>query len=569
MSMMLVLGFEAFAQNGVIPPEKAEPSPKEKEIKADNYFIDGLKHMMMDDHDKALAQFKLAAEIFPENSGINYQIAKVYKLKEDYTRALVHLGLALEQDPSNQHFYLMRAEILSETGKYAEAATVYEQLLQLDPEAKDIYPMLAEIYLTTGEHDKALIALRKTKEEIGYVPDMIIELQKVLIKLGQEDEAIKEGLEWIAAYPDLDDAHMAMAQLLLSLGRIEEAEQHLKNFLINVRENAEMRLMLAQISGISLNEDEDGTDANLKAAFNNPDLPIQSKIEILLGLMADLPDAELEKLIGELCVGLVNDNPTSGEAHAVYADFLYRIQRPGESIESYKKSIEYNKGNFQVWQNLLSLLLHSMDYEALDAYTESALEYFPNTANFYVFASLAKLNTGDLREAGYMLETANAYVQDGIDLKAILDLLNAYHQFLLGKATEGKTAIENILKTEPRNTDALNLLAKIHLAEKDTKKADEISERLLQINPNFADYLITRIRSLMAASKWDEALQICNKALKVGYGKALGIILESVGDIYHAKGNETEAIANWEKARKYGNTSTELHRKIGEKDAQN
>lgn len=88
----------------------------------------------------------------------------VHVLKEDTEAAIADFRLLIEKDPENSAYRQSLIEALSRAGKVDEALAELNQLVESSPENAEVYMLRARFYITTGETDKALEDLNKLLE---------------------------------------------------------------------------------------------------------------------------------------------------------------------------------------------------------------------------------------------------------------------------------------------------------------------------------------------------------------------------------------------------------------------
>lgn len=84
-----------------------------------------------------------------------------------------------------------------------------------------------------------------------------------------------------------------------------------------------------------------------------------------------------------------------------------------------------------------------------------------------------------------------------------------------GQLQSAETIYKEILHLQPRNFDALQLLATIAAQRKQSALAVEIFDRALQIQPNHADALCNRGNALRELRRYGDALDSYDRALKI------------------------------------------------------
>lgn len=90
-----------------------------------------------DKGNEALNYFLLALNLDPENSILNYNVAKAYQASEEYEKALNYYQKALTIDPEMFNAFYNIAVIKTQQGKSKEAIEAFTSYLHLNPQADD------------------------------------------------------------------------------------------------------------------------------------------------------------------------------------------------------------------------------------------------------------------------------------------------------------------------------------------------------------------------------------------------------------------------------------------------
>src|SRR5262245_3739630 len=92
-------------------------------------------------------------------------------------------------------------------------------------------------------------------------------------------------------------------------------------------------------------------------------------------------------------------------------------------------------------------------------------------------------------------------------------LQNAWRLHQAGNLNEAARLYQDVLKTNPRNFNALQLLGFVHFQRGEFADAERIMEKAIRINPSSVDALYNRGCALQALERLKEALQCLGKAL--------------------------------------------------------
>src|SRR5690606_23191988 len=123
-------------------------------------------------------------------------------------------------------------------------------------------------------------------------------------------------------------------------------------------------------------------------------------------------------------------------------------------------------------------------YDSLKVDAEKALELYPMNTNFYYFAGIANLRTGNYQTAIDILNEGSVYLTEPLD-KADFNSLTAEAYFGLKSFKKGEEMYEKAIKETKDNT-YLKVNYALTLAKNKTnlEKANQLIDEALLVNAN-------------------------------------------------------------------------------------
>jgi tetratricopeptide (TPR) repeat protein len=130
-----------------------------------------------------------------------------------------------------------------------------------------------------------------------------------------------------------------------------------------------------------------------------------------------------------------------------------------------------------------------------------------------------------------------------------------------GKFTEAYAAYDSCLQWKPDNISCLNNYAYFLSEEdKDLDKAERMSKKTIDEEPENPTYLDTYAWILFKQQRYEEAQKYIDKVLELSPSPD-ATLLEHAGDIYSKTDNTKEAVAFWKKALEGKSKNAKLIRK--------
>ena len=543
--------------------ESGNLSSKQK-IEFDNLFFDANKEKMLGNYDKAEIGFMSALKINPENNAANYELANVLLLEKKTDKALPYSKTAADGDVHNEWYQLQYADCLKRNKQVAEVAKVYERLVKNFPDKVEFYYELANAYLYSNRVNDALSVYDKAETHFGISEETAMQKISIYKSLNKPDKAVEEVQNLIKAFPKVAKYYGMLGELYQIKGMPEKAFEAYQDLLKVDPNNAFVHLSLADY--YRNRKENDKAFAEIKTAFGNSDLDIDTEIKILLSyydITEKFPELKADAM--ELCKMIVNVHSDEAKAYAMYGDFLFRDQKYKEAREQYNKAIKLDKEKYSLWNQLITIDLVLKDFVSAEKESGEAMELFPNQPAPYLLNGQANIELKKYQKAVDVLKTGKEYVIEDKVVKAqfyglLGDAFNSLQNY-----TESDAAYDKALEYTPDDVTILNNYAYyLSLRKVKLEKAEAMSKKTNDLKPNNSSYLDTYGWILYQMNKYDDAKVWIGKALENG-GNTSGTELEHYGDILFKLGDTENAIKYWNDAKKAGGASNLIDKKIFEK----
>ena len=535
----------------------------EKELKAEAYFVEGMKYYIAETFDKAIPLFKKAAEENPTSSGVNFMLAKSFLATNDLANASIYSEKALKIDDDNKFYRKFLGEIYTKQKRYKEATTMYEKLADKFPNDVDNYLDLSNVYILQEKFSDAVEIYNKIERTIGVSEEITRQKQLIYLKQNKLEKAIEEGDKLIASEPTEPEYVVQQAQILISNERYAQAIKMLQNAVKKNPDFAEGHVLLAEI--YRKQNELEKCNEELQVAFANKNLPVEIKFKILgsymLMMKEDNSNKTLENLLN-LTQELVKQSPKEAKGYVVLGDLLMKKGEMATARDSYVKSTLYDKSVFEVWLAIVELDSKLNHIDSLAKHSEEAIEYFPNQSFFWYHNGFANFAKKNYEKAISSLEEARNLAVDNPELGKHVNALlgDTYNE--LKQYAKSDDAYEAVLKTDPDYEHVLNNYSYYLSLRKDKlSRAVQLSSRLAEKFSENATYLDTHAWVLYTMKEYQNSREFLEKAIKQNSGVS-GTIIEHYGDVLFQLGEKDKALEQWKKARQMGENSKSIDKKI-------
>lgn len=120
---------------------------------------------------------------YPQLSGSNYQMARIYLLQKQHDKALEQVNISLQKNPRNYYSMSLKGVILKAQGKFTEAKSTYLKAIEIFPSYSKSHlnlGVLADIYL--GDLNLALreynTYMKLTSNKDKKVANWVLEVER-------------------------------------------------------------------------------------------------------------------------------------------------------------------------------------------------------------------------------------------------------------------------------------------------------------------------------------------------------------------------------------------------------
>ena len=412
---------------------------------------------------------------------------------------------------------------------------------------------------------EAVKAYDKLEDRTGVNKDISTAKARIYQRMGKNDMAVSELQKLIANDPNDPQAYGMLAEVYQAMGQKEKALETYNRILEIDPDNPFIHLSLADY--YRSNGEKEKSVVELKKAFNNPELGIETKISILSSYYALIElHPELREQAMEMTELLVKTHPSDPRAFAVRGDFLIQEKKYEEARVAYRKAQELGSKEFTVISQILFLDSQLQDWDAMIRDSEEAMNLFPDQPLVYFFNGIANSQKKQFAKAVVSLNAGVKLVVDNKELESnfYASLGDAYQE--LKDFTRSDENYDKALDIDPKNANVLNNYAYyLSVRGERLEKAEQMSKLSNELEPNQASYEDTYGWIMFRLGRYNDAKEWIGKSLKNSNDNS-ATVLEHYGDVLFKLGDSTGALDYWQRAKNAGEGASEfLEKKILER----
>jgi tetratricopeptide (TPR) repeat protein len=519
----------------------------ENKYKTSAQLIDAVKEKNMGNFQEAESLLRNFVSENENSSVAHYQLALVYQELDKIVEALNSAKIANKLEPNNQWYLQLLGELYDQMHNYKESNKIWQNLAKDYPDQHEYCynTVLANVY--QGKWEEAIKGYDLLEKQIGPSEELALAKQRIWLMDNNVDKGAMEIEKLAELYPREVRFPLMIGDLYMT------NEMHHKAKIYYDRaykiDSLDPYVNVALANFYKKTDNKTDSYGNLKIAFANPKMDIDTKVKVLLSYytVTELYDTLLSDAYA-LANILVETHPYEAKAWSIYGDFLIRDARYMEAEEAFAKVLLYDKSKFIIWEQYLMLLSnHNKDKELLEASSE-AIELFPSQPFLFLSKGLALYNLQRYSEAIESLEFGRRLLIEDNETAESIYVYLAESYYKEKQYAKSYQNFDKALKINPRSKYVLNNYSYyLSLQEEKLDLAISMCEKLMRIEPNNANSQDTYAWVLFKANKIDEALIWIEKAVKNSLNQS-ATILEHYGDILKKLGRDAEAKDAWQRA---------------------
>ena len=507
---------------------------------------------------ETVEELRKTVELNPEKIEAKAKLGNYYLLVEPpmigETEKLLEEIFA--QDANFIEGHILKASLFAAQGKSPEEVLqILKQAISIDPKRTESYLSLARYFMRIELTDKAEEAIKTAIGEGENKSLAHLEYARFLSYAERNEESEAEFLKSIEIAPENIEAREAIAEFYAGTRQLEKAEQAYKN-LIQIQENsAESRIALADFYARTGREDdaintfkEILTDApeTARARYRLAEIYLDRK-------QLDLVKAEIEQLL--------STNDTDAEALMIRARVYLQENNSDDAIKDLEEVLKKQPSQRDALFYMAQARLAAGQIDQARAFIGDLERYHPN----FLRAKLLKIQLSfaggnpeeALRQSNELLQavkiaypTSDTTALDLEDLRVRAVTSRGLANLELGKLTEAKNDLQEVVRISPKSSAALVNLAKVSIAEKDLTGALNLYDKATNLDGENFDALSGSVGILTRQGSFDEARQKIVRAIEQNAGKkdVLAALHYLNADIFKAQKDSASAETELKKA---------------------
>lgn len=558
---------------------EAPRSPYENRL-YDYYYSEAVKQKVLGNHDAAYTLLQYCLELNPKAGEALYDLGlyAIYMQNDSLGERYLERAAALE--PENIWYREVLSGFYLSRSAWSKAQKCLEEMAELNPKRSDVLMRLVSLYQNDKKYQQAIEVLNRIETLEGKNLQVSMDKYWLYMQLKEKDKAYAELQALSEEFPNDLSYRVILGTQYMANDELDKAKQIFDE--VENKDPENQTLCLALMDYAQTIKNDSLYQANLNRLLFGEATDEATRLRVMKDYVSQqaqdsLHDAQIRGTFRKLLA----DSRSSADMWMMYAAYQTLKKDAQDSIAvSLNKVIELEPDNKVALQELILINIKKQDFQGLIHLCQKAIQYYPDMLVFYYYKGLSHYQLDEQQEAIKTFELGLRQEKSSGDEGMVSDMYSIlgdlYHEQKLNE--KAYAAYDSALVYKDDNLGALNNYAYfLSLENKDLDKAQEMSYKTIQIEPDNVTYLDTYAWILFLKGKYAEAKIYMDKV--VGYyeseptdnkGKENketinGGVLEHAGDIYYHCNEPEKALEYWKKAQKSDGASDLLEQKIKQK----
>ena len=534
-----------------------EPTPEER---YKYLFAEGLRFKTLGETDKAMAYFQQCIELKPEAAAPFYELGVQYLEKKDFASAEGYARNAWKRDKGNEWYGMLLGQSLIAQGKYEPCAEIFSELHKTYPERLEFLTGEIDMLQEAGLQREALKRLPRTAKHPSLHRWGVMKEFEIQKEMGQPAKGEAALEKWLSKNPSDLEVRGVLAESYTSRGEKEKALKHYTQLLKENPDNPAVNFSYGHFL-FTQGKRTDAVEAFLKG-FRSTDVNPVIKIAIISEFLKDNKQEEPEPEVVEMIRVVYETDKGHPEVDAMYANYLYTIDKMDEAEPIYRRITRNDPGNYLAWQNLLFILNEQENLAQMAVVADSALIYFPMQSLFHLFKGIGAIGMKDYETAIKALKKGMTIPGQAPEITRQFYLSLSEACYRTGNREEAFRYFDQLLALDPENVIVLNNYSYyLSLDGEQLDKALDMITRCIAREPDNPTYLDTYAWVLFKRGDHPKALEVMEKVMGLT-NEHSGEVMEHYGDILYRNGLTEKARMAWKEAKLKGETTKDIDDKI-------
>ncbi len=527
------------------------------------FYAESVTQLQKGNYDAAFDLLKHCIELNPYAAEAYYGLTPLYAEMGMDTLALENMEKAVSLRPDNVTYQERLAQTYLGTKQWDKAINTYERIMSYSPTRTDVLGILIQLYGQDKDYDNIIRCLDRVENIEGASEQTALSKMHIYSLKGEKDKELQVLEDLVKKHPNDMNYRVMKGNWLIQNGMHAEAFEEYQFALRQDPKHVAARLSLLDYYR-TLDKDS-LANALQEDILESPEIPTNDKVMLVRKVVAENEQNGADSTqVLDLFNRVLSKPQHSADMTAMYAAYLQMKNFPQDSINTvYYQALKIEPDNASVRLALIQSLWKEQNFDEIIRLSKEATQYNPDEMAFYYFLGVCYFQKGNNDASLDALRRGVSQINSKSNKEFVSDFYAIMGDILheKGKSTEAYAAYDSCLQWKPDNISCLNNYAYFLSEEdKDLDKAERMSKKTIDEEPENPTYLDTYAWILFKQQRYEEAQKYIDKVLELSPSPD-ATLLEHAGDIYSKTSNTKEAVVFWKKALEGKSKNAKLIRK--------
>lgn len=495
---------------------------KSQTVKFDYIFQEAERQKLAQHYAEAIDLFDYCHKLDSTSGVVMYELADLYRYLKNDSLAVDLLERACRLYPDNYWYkhrlvYFYENQHLNDKALYA-----LEEMAQQFPEKEEVLMMLLDAYQRNNDIENMVKVLDKMELKEGKSEQLSMDKFRLFLQMGDEKRAFEEMTALADEYPNDLRYQVVIGDLYLDAGKKEEALQQFK--MVEEKDSNNVTLLLSMSNYYHAEGVDSLYHKYLSKLLSNTGFDEVSRARLLGVLVRE--DLNSQQSDSTALLGLFDEVLQMPQEHTDILELRVRYmvtkQMSSEEIKPYLyRMLEIDPENSMARQQLLAYAIADNDTLGVVNICKPAVEYNVLDPVFYYYLGIGYVQLDEKQKAVDAFRGGLEHVEDGAESNKVQLYVNMYsllgdlyHQ--LGQDEKAFQMYDSCLVYRQNEPAVLNNYAYyLSLKKKDLNKAEEMSRKANELEPDNPTYLDTYAWVLYQQKRYEEAKQYMDRVVEL------------------------------------------------------
>lgn len=463
-----------------------------------------------------------------------------------------YLQKAVSLNPQNDAYHERLGQWYIQSRNYDKAIDAYEYLFKENAGRTDVLDILLQLYQQQKNYDMMLTTIDRIEQAEGLSEQITLSKMQVYQLKGDKNSAFKSLQSLADEHPNDINYKLMMGNWLLRNDRADEAREI---FLKAESDEPNNEYVAASLYDFYRQQNEDSLtqiyrDRILLNKYTEP----RTRMTMMQQVIGDSEEKDGDSIkVLQLFDEVMKAAPDDADIAQLKAIYMGLKHMPDDEIEdAWGHVLDIAPDNASSRLNLVRSRWDKEDWDGIISLCEPALEYNPDEMAFCYFLGLAHYQKDETEKALEAFRHGVSRINKDSEPSIVSDFYALMGDILhqLGRNNEAYAAYDSCLQWKSDNISCLNNYAYYMCeSEGDLKKAEAMSLKTVNEEPNNSTYLDTYAWILYREERFMEALSFIDRAVENADSlHNNSTIYEHAGDIRLSCDDREGAVLMWKRA---------------------